>query len=429
MRSNQFLDEVSSYIRSKEAKKYIEAELKGHLHQAKKEWIKKGYKEDEAEELAVRNMGSPSELGLKMDKLHRPKIDWKLMSMFLFMSAAGLFLFWSLFKDGNSFSVLKQVYSVIGSIILACVLLFFDYRKLLRWGWVLFTIGCLILVQFQYSNVLVHGRPQLNILGLMSVDSIVVLPIFLLAWAGILQSKKMNVYLAAFLYICSAFLFMNTANVQAVGLYSLMVAVMVWRSGLNKKKILITATVLLTTCISLLLISLKDSGVYQIRAYQFERILAFVTPEKFSETSGYTYLKLERLIEDAGWFGHFGSLGAFDFSNEMMTDFIFVTITYNLGWVGALLIGLLFLWMIWRISRIFQTVKDPFGKMLVSGCFAIFTAQVTISIGMSLGLLPIISLSLPFMSYGALSAMVNAFLFGLILSVYHKKNSIRMEKI
>ncbi|MFJ7637867.1 FtsW/RodA/SpoVE family cell cycle protein [Peribacillus sp. NPDC097225] len=424
MRSNQFLDEVSSYIRSKEAKKYIEAELKGHLHQAKKEWIKKGYQEDEAEEMAVRNMGNPSDIGLKMDKLHRPKIDWKLMSMFLFMSAMGLFLLSFLFKDGHTFSVLKQVYSVTGSVILACLLLFFDYRKLQRWGWVFFTVGCLILVQFIFSNVIMHGRPQLNILGLMSVDSIVVLPIFLLAWAGILQSKKMNVYLAAFLYICSTFLFMNTANVQAVGLYSLMVAVMVWRSGLSKKKLLITAGVLFTACVSLILVSvsLKD-----IKTYQFQRLTAFVTPEKFSETSGYTYLKLERLIEDAGWFGHFGSLGAFDFSNEMMTDFIFVTITYNLGWVGALLIGLLFLWMIWRISRIFQTVKDPFGKMLVSGCFAIFTAQVTISIGMSLGLLPIISLSLPFMSYGALSAMINAFLFGLILSVYHKKNFIQIK--
>ncbi|MGG4266574.1 FtsW/RodA/SpoVE family cell cycle protein [Peribacillus simplex] len=424
MRSNHFLDEVTSYIRSKEAKKYIEAELKAHLHQAKIELVKKGYTEDEAEELAVRNMGSPSHIGKKMDKLHRPKIDWKLISMFLFMSAAGLFLFWCLFKDGNSFSVLKQVYSVTGSVILVCGLLFFDYRQFQRWGWVFFTVGCLILVQFQFSNEFVHGSPRINIMGLLSVDSIVVLPIFLIAWAGMLQSKKMNVYLAAILYVCSAFLFLNTINWQAVALYSLMVAVMVWKSSLNKRKILITAAVLLTTCVSLLLISLKD-----IRAYQLERLYGFVTPGKFSEGSGYMYLKLERLIEAAGWFGHFGSLGEFDYSNEMMTDFIFVTITYTLGWAGALLIGLLFLWMIWRISRIFQTVKDPFGKMLVSGSFAIFTAQVTVSIGMSLGLLPIISVSLPFMSYGALSAMINACLFGLILSVYHKKDVIRLKKI
>ncbi|RRN74002.1 FtsW/RodA/SpoVE family cell cycle protein [Peribacillus simplex] len=424
MRSDHFLDEVTSYIRSKEAKKYIEAELKAHLHQAKTELVKKGYKEDEAEELAVRNMGSPSDIGQKMDKLHRPKIDWKLMSMFLFMSAAGLFLFRFLFNDGNSFSVLKQVYSVAGSVILVCGLLFFDYRKLQRWGWVFFTIGCLILVQFQFSNVLVNGSPRINIMGLLSVDSFVVLPLFLLAWAGMLQSKKMNVYLAAILYVCSAFLFLITVNLQATVLFSLMVSVMVWRSGLNKRKILITAAVLLTACVSLLLISLRD-----IKPYQFERLFAFVTPEKFSETSGYLYLKLEKLIEDAGWFGHFGSHGKIDFSNEMTTDFIFVTITYTLGWAGALLIGLLFLWMIWRISRIFQTVKDPFGKMLVSGSLALFTAQVTISIGMSLGFLPIISVSLPFMSYGALSAMVNACLFGLILSVYHKKDVLRLKKI
>ena len=424
MRSDHFLDEVTSYIRSKEAKKYIEAELKAHLHQAKTELVKKGYTEDEAEELAVRNMGSPSDIGQKMDKLHRPKIDWKLMSMFLFMSVAGLFLFRFLFNDGNTFSVLKQVYSVAGSVILVCGLLFFDYRKFQRWGWVFFTMGCLILFQFQFSNVLVNGSPRINIMGLFSVDSIVVLPLFLIAWAGMLQSKKMNVYLAAILYVCSAFLFLLTVNLQAAVLYSLMVAVMVWRSSLNKRKILITAAVLLTTCVSLLLISLKD-----IKPYQFERLFAFVTPEKFSETSGYMYLKLEKLIEDAGWIGHLGSLGEIDSLNEMMTDFIFVTITYTLGWAGALLIGLLFLWMIWRISRIFQTVKDPFGKMLVSGSLALFTAQVTISIGMSLGFLPIISVSLPFMSYGALSAMVNACLFGLILSVYHKKDVLRLKKI
>ncbi|RFU61084.1 FtsW/RodA/SpoVE family cell cycle protein [Bacillus sp. V59.32b] len=424
MRSNHFLDEVTSYIRSKEAKKYIEAELKAHLHQAKTELVKKGYTEDEAEILAVRNMGSPSVIGQKMDKLHRPKIDWKLMSMFLFMSAAGLVLFSFLFKEGNSFSVLKQVYSVTGSIILACVLLFFDYRKIQRWGWVFFTMGCLILVQFPFSNVTVNGSPRINILGVLSVDSIVVLPLFLLGWAGILQSKKMNVYLAAILYVCSAFLFLNTINWQAVALYSLMVAVMVWKSGLNKRKILITASVLLTICVSLLLISLKN-----VRPYQLERLYAFFTPEKFSETSGYMYLRLEKLIADAGWLGHFGSLGEIDLFNQMMTDFIFVTITYTIGWAGALLIGLLFLWIIWRMSRIFRAVKDPFGKMLVSGSLAIFTAQVTVSIGMSLGLLPIISISLPFMSYGALSAMINACLFGLILSVYHKKDILLVKNI
>ncbi|CAH0346656.1 FtsW/RodA/SpoVE family cell cycle protein [Bacillus sp. CECT 9360] len=423
-RSNHFLDEVTSNIRSKEAKKYVEAELKAHLHQAKTELVKKGYTEDEAEILAVRNMGSPSVIGQKMDKLHRPKIDWKLMGMFLFMSAAGLFLFSFLFKEGNSFSVLKQVYSVAGSVTLACILLFFDYRKFQRWGWVFFTMGCLILVQFLFSNVLVNGSPRINIGGLLSVDSIVVLPLFLLGWAGILQSKKMNVYLAASLYVCTTFLFLNTINWQAVALYSVMVAVMVWKSCLNKRKILITAAVLLTACVSLLLISLKN-----IQAYQLERLYAFVTPEKFSETSGYMYLKLEKLIENAGWFGHFGSLGEIDFFNQMMTDFIFVTITYKIGWAGALIIGLLFLWIIWRISRIFRAVTDPFGKMLVSGSLAIFTAQVTVSIGMSLGLLPIISVSLPFMSYGALSAMINACLFGLILSVFHKKDIILMKKI
>ncbi|WP_110928750.1 FtsW/RodA/SpoVE family cell cycle protein [Bacillus massiliglaciei] len=424
MKSHHFLEEVISCIRSKEAKEYVEIELKAHLNQTKKEWMKKGYKEDEAEELAVRNMGSPFDIGRKMDRLHRPKIDWTLMSMYLFMSVSGLLLFWFFFKDGNSFSVLKQVYSVTGSIIVTFLLLFFDYRKLQKWGWVFFTIGCLILVQFPFSGLIINGQPQINIFGLFSADSTIVLPLFLLAWAGMLQSKRMNVYLAAILYIGSVFLLMYSSNWTAFGLYSLMVAAMVWKSGLNKKKIIKTAFAMLAVCVSLLFI-FRDG----IKTYQLERLYGFLMPEKNSETSGYMYLKLERLVEGAGWFGHIHSLELADLYNEMMTDFIFVSITYAFGWAGAIFAGLLFLWIIWRISRIFTTVIDPFGKMLIFGSFALFTAQVTISIGMSLGVLPIVSVSLPFMSYGTLPVMINAFLFGLILSVYRKKNIIRIKKI
>jgi len=78
---NHFLSEVTTHIRSKEAKKFVASELEFHLNQVKKEWIGKGMSEEEAEEKAVSQMGSPAKLGYELNKLHKPRIDWWLIGL------------------------------------------------------------------------------------------------------------------------------------------------------------------------------------------------------------------------------------------------------------------------------------------------------------------------------------------------------------
>ena len=80
MAINQFLDAVTSQIRSKEAKSYVNAEISQHVANAKKAWMKKGFNESEAEAKAVQEMGSPVILGQSLNQLHKPKIDWLLVT-------------------------------------------------------------------------------------------------------------------------------------------------------------------------------------------------------------------------------------------------------------------------------------------------------------------------------------------------------------
>lgn len=81
MQSESFLRKVTAFIRSKEAQVHVYDELKQHLEHSKIAWMKKGYTAEEAERKAIEEMGSPSEIGKSMDKIHRPKVDWLLIGL------------------------------------------------------------------------------------------------------------------------------------------------------------------------------------------------------------------------------------------------------------------------------------------------------------------------------------------------------------
>ncbi|MGG0285606.1 permease prefix domain 1-containing protein [Peribacillus butanolivorans] len=86
----QFLYEVKQFIRSKEAKRFVTAELEFHLKQSTEALKKQGYTAEEAEVKAVQQMGSPITIGQKLNRLHRPKVDWRLTALFLSFPARRL---------------------------------------------------------------------------------------------------------------------------------------------------------------------------------------------------------------------------------------------------------------------------------------------------------------------------------------------------
>ncbi|MFB7638283.1 permease prefix domain 1-containing protein [Peribacillus butanolivorans] len=89
MKKEQFLYEVKQFIRSKEAKRFVTAELEFHLKQSTEALKKQGYTAEEAEVKAVQQMGSPITIGQKLNRLHRPKVDWRLTALFLLVMALG----------------------------------------------------------------------------------------------------------------------------------------------------------------------------------------------------------------------------------------------------------------------------------------------------------------------------------------------------
>jgi cell division protein FtsW (lipid II flippase) len=405
-----FLNEVIGQIASKEAKQYVSKELDYHVREAKQAWVKKGLSEEEAEARAIAQMGSPIQLGQQLNKIHRPKVDW-LMVMLL---GATFFLgFLPLFVLDGVDAARKAVMVLIGGAA-AWGIMLIDYRKWQKHGWLFYGAGVLLLLFIQFGpNRLINGVPIVKI-GPLTIESLMVLPFFFLAWASFFHSRKFKVWQFLLLFAFSCFLFMRIPSVSALYIYGVMAAVMFWWSKWSVK---VKAAV---TGAGIGLIAVYAVAAWPfLHPYQKERIIGFLNPEKYS--SNYTVLYVKELMASAGWFG--GSVGEKAIP-DAHTNFVFVSFTYHYGWGLALILVCVLALLAARIVIVSRNIRDSYGRLLLVGASAVYTVQLVSNIAMAFGLFPPTTMSLPFISYGLMPILLNSVLMGVVLSVYRRKDLI-----
>lgn len=137
--------------------------------------------------------------------------------------------------------------------------------------------------------------------------------------------------------------------------------------------------------------------------YQQARILSFVQPEADPQGAGWHLIQSRVAIGSGGWFGKGfldGTQKRLAFLPEQHTDFIFSVVGEELGFVGTALVLLAFAVILWRVLRVAERTTDPFGSTVAFGVFALWFAHVAQNVGMTVGLMPITGIPLPFLSYG-----------------------------
>lgn len=160
---------------------------------------------------------------------------------------------------------------------------------------------------------------------------------------------------------------------------------------------------------------------HYLHDYQRERILIFLSPERDPLGAGYHILQSKIALGSGGLFGKGflqGTQSHLNFLPEMQTDFIFTMLAEELGLVGAL--GLLALYVVMLIYAIAIALRsrNQFGRLLAMGIAATFFVYFFINIAMVTGLVPVVGVPLPLVSYGG-TAMVTILVgFGLVMSVY-----------
>jgi rod shape determining protein RodA len=169
---------------------------------------------------------------------------------------------------------------------------------------------------------------------------------------------------------------------------------------------------------------LLGAGWVTLDEYQVARIETFLNPELDPKGSGYNVLQAIVAVGSGGVTGKGlgnGSQSQLNFLPEKQTDFIFAVVVEELGLVGALLTISLYGALLYRIKRIGETARDNFGYLVSVGVFIMILVQVTINVGMNMGLLPVTGLPAPLLSYGGSSLLSLFICLGLLQSIYQRK--------
>ncbi|MGG0517561.1 FtsW/RodA/SpoVE family cell cycle protein [Priestia aryabhattai] len=407
-----FLEQVQSQIKSKEAKAFVSVELHHHLNEVKNYWLQKGISDDQAEEKAVHQMGNPVSIGRNLNRIHRPKIDWVTLSLF---AAALLLGFLPLLsQDGmvdNHFSTYKVVFVILGAM-LALVMMFIDYRKLANKGWLFYLLGTLLLLFLTKNfNTFTEGQSVFKV-GPLKIEGLMAIPFFFLAWAGVFQSNRFKMWKFLLLFLLSLYFFLQ-CGLTTLFIYVIMTFTMIWWSKLNKKKIAIVLG-----SVFALVATWGAIGWMTVAYYQKYRVLSFINPYNSEEYFGLS--KVHHLFMDAGWFGKHS------FVDQMIpqadTNFVFLSFTYYYGWLFASILFLVLSLVVVRIVLIAKRIGDSYTKLLLVGVIIIYTVQLVGHVGMIVGFFPMTNMSLPFISYGLMPILLNAFLIGIVLSIYRRKD-------
>jgi rod shape determining protein RodA len=162
------------------------------------------------------------------------------------------------------------------------------------------------------------------------------------------------------------------------------------------------------------------ADMHLLKGYQASRLTAFLHPQQDLSGAGYNLLQAKTAVGSGGMFGvglFHGTFTGNNFVPSQQTDFIFTVAGEELGFVGcAVIIGLLAI-VILRAIRVAAVADDLFGMLIASGVAVWFTFQSFVNIGMTIGLMPITGLPLPFVSYGGSAIFADMIAVGLLQSV------------
>ena len=181
----------------------------------------------------------------------------------------------------------------------------------------------------------------------------------------------------------------------------------------------------LAILISLFTGSLYFAWNYLLIAYQKRRILTLFNPESDPLGSGYHIIQSKIAIGSGGFTGKGivrGSQSQLDFVPEQSTDFIFSVLAEELGFIGFLLLIIIYSLIIFRCMSLSLRCEDNFSRLLGASLTFVFFTYIFVNIGMVSGLLPVVGVPLPLISYGGSSLITLMASFGIIMSIHKHKS-------
>jgi rod shape determining protein RodA len=356
---------------------------------------------------------------LRVDRRLFQNVDWLLLITAFGLVVISTVTLASLHvgRAGGSVVFRQLLWFAIGLVVMV-FLASIDTRRLVRAAPALYVIGLIGLASVFLLGRTVSGARRWVVLGPMSVQPSELFKVcFLLMMVWALTSRWAQPV-------------GKTTLIMMLPMVAVPVVLIIKQPDLGTALLLVPVLVILLigagTRLKLLgglaLVSLSALPLawFALKEYQRERILVFLDPFRDPLGSAYNVIQAKIAIGSGQLMGK-GVAGATQsrlaFLPERHTDFIFAVFAEMWGFVGCLVLLLCYVLLLLRGFDIAATAREPVGRLVALGATSLLAAQVLINVGMVTGLLPVVGIPLPLMSYGGSSMVVSFMTLGLLLSV------------
>ena len=358
------------------------------------------------------------------------QLDWKLIATLLIIFTFGIVILSSathVNQTGNYSRLIKQSLAFVLGIGVIILILFFDYNLISQYYKELYVASIVLLTVVLIPGIgAVRGGARSTLdLGPLDLQTAEIVKFtFILSYAKIVELKKgkmdnlkdiirLLMYAAPIIGLLIAQPDLGTSLV-----FCCIIAGIIFTAGIDYK-ILRKAIIVGIIALPLVYLSIDE--------YQQARILGFLNPEDTSIQGNYQVMQSNIAIGSGGFTGKGlfkGTQNQEDFLPIQDSDFIFAVVGEELGVIGMVALISLYAYFLYRMLKISSESKDEYGCLVVIGVTSMFAYQIIQNIGMTVSLIPVTGVTLPFMSYGGSSVLTSMASLGLVLNICMRRKKI-----
>ncbi len=347
----------------------------------------------------------------------RLHLDLPLLIGLMTLSGIGLMVLYSAGGESTS-TVIRQAIRLVVAFGVMLAVAQINPRHLFHWSPWLYLAGLLLLLAVLYVGDVAQGAQRWLRLGPINFQpselAKLTVPMMVAYFFAerTLPPRTLQVFVAALIAIVPTILIIQQPDlgtallIACSGGFVLFLAGMRWR--------LIVGL--------LLVVAASAPAMWQVmHDYQRRRVLTFLDPEQDPLGAGYHIIQSKIAIGSGGVYGKGwlnGTQSQLDFLPERSTDFVFAVLSEEFGLLGVALLLAIYLFVVFRGLYIATQAQDSFGRLLAGSLILTFFIYVFVNLGMVSGMLPVVGLPLPLISYGGTSLVTVMAAFGVLMSIH-----------
>jgi len=345
-------------------------------------------------------------------------LDYLLIFLVLLLGVISFFTMYSTERGNINYYTQSHIYRFYVFFLIFIVISFFKINFWYKTAYIFYSLVLILLIVVDFYGVSSSGSKRwINLLFINLQPSElmkVALIVFLARYYSKIPSENIiqikYIILPVFVLFVPVVLVMSQPDLGTALLIAIGGVSVVWLTGIRIKYFLYSFFTL--ACLTPVAISL-------LKPYQKARILTFIDPERDPLGAGYQIIQSKIAVGSGGIFGKGflqGSQSYLDYLPEKHTDFIFTLFSEEFGFVGSVILLLIYMMIIYRIIKIGMNVRNNFAKLYCFSFATAFFVYFTVNMSMVLGLLPIVGAPLPILSYGGSSMLAIMIGLGIVMS-------------